>query len=195
MFEYIIGKLVDEKEDYIVLENGGIGYKIYTPKNSLSNLDLSRDNTKIYTYFNVREDGVFLYGFSSYDELNMFKLLLLVSKIGPKIALGILSALSINDIKLAILNNRSDILCEAPGIGKKTASRIILELKDRIDQNIDVDNKFDIVEDNNIDEAINGLISLGYTRKETDNILSKIDLDGLKTEDIIKTALKKLSKK
>ena len=88
-----------------------------------------------YTYLNVREDGIFLYGFTSEEELNMFKLLLLVSKIGPKVATGLLSFLTPNQIKKAIINKDVGILSKAPGIGKKTAERIILELKDKIDNN------------------------------------------------------------
>ncbi|WP_077367258.1 Holliday junction branch migration protein RuvA [Anaerosalibacter sp. Marseille-P3206] len=193
MYEYIIGKVVDVYEDCLIVENNNIGYKIYTSKYSLSNLDLKKD-VKIYTYLNVREDGIFLFGFSSKEEMEMFELLLLVSKIGPKTAIGVLSTLSYNDIKLAILNNDVKVLCKAPGIGKKTANRIILELKDRIDDNIAVDNSFNFLDDNCIEEAINALMVLGYTKKEIDRVLFKIDTEDLDTEEIIKSALKRLSK-
>ena len=133
MYEYIIGKVVSVKEDYIVLDNNGIGYRVYTSKNSLMNLKLDEDIT-MYIYYNLREDGVYLYGFTTEEELNMFNLLLLVSKVGPKVGLNILSTLTPNQIKLAILKNDANILCNAPGVGKKTASRIILELKDRVSQ-------------------------------------------------------------
>jgi len=193
MYEYITGKVVDVYDDYLIVENNGIGYKINTSKYSLSNLDLKKD-VKIYTYLNVREDGMFLFGFSSKEEMEMFELLLLVSKIGPKTAIGVLSTLSYNDIKLAILNNDVKVLCKAPGIGKKTANRIILELKDRIDDNIIVSDSFDFLDDNCIEEAINALMVLGYTKKEIDRVMFKIDTEDLDTEEIIKIALKRLSK-
>src|SRR5690554_5559559 len=104
MYEYIIGKVVSVKEDYIVLDNNGIGYRVYTSKNSLMNLKLDEDIT-MYIYYNLREDGVYLYGFTTEEELNMFNLLLLVSKVGPKVGLNILSTLTPNQIKLAILKN------------------------------------------------------------------------------------------
>ena len=136
LFDFIIGDVVSIQEDYIVLQNNGIGYKIFTSINSMIKLEIGMKNAMIYTNLIVREDGLFLYGFISEEEINMFKLLLLVSKIGPKIALGVLSTLSPNQIKLAILKKKLDILCKVPGIGKKTAERMILELKDRIDKDI-----------------------------------------------------------
>lgn len=193
MYDYIIGEIVEIGEDYLVLDNNGIGYKIYTSRNSLSNL-VDKERVKVYIYFNLREDGIFLYGFLTKEELSMFELLLLVSKIGPKIGIGILSTLSTNEIKLAILNNDVDSLCKAPGIGKKTANRIILELKDRIDDNINIDDTLDFVDNSDIDEAINALVALGYTKKEVDEVLCKIDIKDLTTEDIIKAVLKRMSK-
>lgn len=195
MYEYIIGDVVNIQEDYLVLENNGIGYKIYASKNSLSHIS-ERENVKMYTYFNLRDDGIFLYGFGTREELDMFELLLLVSKIGPKIAMGILSVLKPNDIKVAIMNNDTKLLCKAPGIGKKTAGRIVLELKDRIDQNIDIEDSLNIVEENgNVKEAIDALMSLEYTKGEIDKALDRIDISGLTTEEIIKLVLKNMFKK
>lgn len=193
MYDYIMGEVVEIREDYLVLDNNGIGYKIYTSKNSLSTL-VDKERVKIYIYFNLREDGIFLYGFLTREELNMFELLLLVSKIGPKIGIGILSTLSPNEIKLAIINNDVDSLCKAPGIGKKTANRIILELKDRIDDNINIDDTLDFIDDTNVEEAIRALCALGYTKKEIDEVICKIDIKDLTTEDIIKSVLKRMSK-
>lgn len=195
MYEYILGKVVAIKEEYIVLENNGIGYKIFTSKNCISDLVENKENVMMYVDLNVREDGMYLYGFNTSEELDMFKLLLLVSKIGPKIAIGILSILTPKDIKLAIANNDYQILCKAPGVGKKTANRIILELKDRIDDNIDINDSYDSIVDDNYHEALYGLLSLGYTRKEITNVFSKIDMNDMDTEDIIRIALKKLSSK
>lgn len=195
MFEFIIGDVVSIKEDYIVLQNNGIGYKIFTSVNSIIQLELGMKNAMIYTYLNVREDGIFLYGFTSEEEINMFKLLLMVSKIGPKIALGILSNLTPNQIKIAIIRKDLDILCKAPGIGKKTAERLVLELKDRIDKDIEIEeNNIDDFSSNDYSEAINGLMSLGYTRIEVEKIIKTMDISKMNIEDIIREALRKLSK-
>lgn len=196
MFEFIIGEVVSIKEDYIVLQNNGIGYKIYTSINSMLKLDLGMKNAMIYTYLIVREDGVFLYGFTTEEEMNMFKLLQMVSKIGPKIALGILSNLTPNQIKIGIIRKDLDILCKAPGIGKKTAERIVLELKDRIDKDIEIEeDSITSFDSNDYNEAINGLMSLGYTRVEVESIIRNMDISKMRIEDIIREALRKLSKR
>jgi len=195
LFEFIIGDIVGIKEDYIVLENNGIGYKIFSSMNSMVKLTIDSKEVKIYTYLNVRDDGIYLYGFVTEEEIHMFKLLQLVSKIGPKIALGILSTLSPIQIKIAILNKDIDTLCQAPGIGKKTAERMLLELKDRIDKDIEFTEE-EIGEsfNNDYSEAINGLMSLGYSKYEVEKIVRGMDITNLKMEDIIRQALKKLSK-
>lgn len=195
MYEFISGEIVDIKEDYVVLVNNGIGYRIFTSKNCMSTLEIGAQNVIMYIYLSVREDAMVLYGFNSDDELNVFELLLKVSKIGPKTAIGILSVLTPKDIKLAILNKDVEVLCTAPGVGKKTANRMIVELKDRIDENIDIGEGYEIVKNDSYNDALYGLISLGYTRNEVVNVLSKIDTKNIDAEDIIRVALKKLSKK
>lgn len=195
LFEFIIGDVVSIKDDYIVLQNGGIGYKIFTSINSMVQLQLGMKNAMIFTYLNVREDGVFLYGFTSEEENNMFKLLQMVSKIGPKIALGVLSKLTPNQIKLAIATKNLDTLCKAPGIGKKTAERLVLELKDRIDNDFEIEeDSMDEFNSNDSNEAIDGLMSLGYTRLEIEKIIRTIDISKMSVEDIIREVLRKLSK-
>lgn len=195
LFEFIIGDVVSIKDDYIVLQNGGIGYKIFTSINSMVQLQLGMKNAMIFTYLNVREDGIFLYGFTSEEENNMFKLLQMVSKIGPKIALGILSKLTPNQIKLAIATKNLDTLCKAPGIGKKTAERLVLELKDRIDNDFEIEeDSIDEFNSNDFNEAIDGLMSLGYTRLEIEKIIRTIDISKMSVEDIIREVLRKLSK-
>ncbi len=195
MYEFISGEIVDIKEDYIVLENNGIGYKIFTSKNCISSLEKGLTGVTMYMHLSVREDAMVLYGFNSDDELNMFRLLLKVSKIGPKIAVGILSALTPKDIKLAILNNDVKVLCTAPGVGKKTANRMILELKDRIDDNISIEDDYSAVKTDSYHDALYGLMSLGYTRNEAVRVISKIDINNMDAEDIIRVALSRLSKK
>ncbi len=195
MFEFIIGDIASLKEDYIVLQNNGIGFKIFTSINSMLKLEIGMKNALIYTDLIVREDGIFLYGFTSEEEINMFRLLLLVSKIGPKTALGILSTLTPNQIKLAVLKKEFDILCKAPGIGKKTAERMVLELKDRIDKDSiieEYDN--DNIINNDYDEAVQGLVSLGYTRLEIEKTIKTIDISKMNIEDIIREVLKRLSR-
>lgn len=195
LFEFIIGDIASIKEDYIVLQNNEIGFKIYTSTNSMLKLEIGMKNAMIYTDLIVREDGVFLYGFTSDEEINMFRLLLLVSKIGPKTALGILSTLTPSQIKLAVLKKEFDILCKAPGIGKKTAERMVLELKDRIDKDsIIVEYENDNIINNDYDEAVQGLVSLGYTRLEIEKIIKSIDISKMNIEDIIREVLKRLSR-
>lgn len=127
MFSYLIGEVKILKEDFIVLETNNIGYKIFMPKRNISTL-IKNNTYKIHTEFIVREDAVLLYGFENFDDLEMFLNLKQVSGIGPKAALSILSTLSVYEIELAILGSDINTISKAPGIGKKSASRIILEL-------------------------------------------------------------------
>lgn len=194
MIDFIIGDVVNIKEDYILLQNNGIGYKISTSINTMRDLDLGQRSQLIYTQLMVREDGLYLYGFSTEEEMEMFKMLMLVTKVGPKVALGILSALSTNQIKLAIINKNIDKLCKAPGVGKKTAERIILELKDRINKDtVIVEEDLEISSNNNYQEAVEALMSLGYTRFEVDKAIRTLDKN-MNVEDMIREGLKLLSK-
>lgn len=195
MFEYIIGDIVDVKEDYIVLQNGGIGYKIFTSIKSMMDLENDKKEKVIYTQLHVRDDGLFLYGFTTTEEMEIFNLLLKVSKIGPKIAMGALSTLTPNQIKISILNKDVETLNKCPGIGKKTAERIIVELKDRIDSNVELENLKEIKDtSDNYEQAVEALISLGYKRYEVQKALNIIDNIDLNIEDMIREGLKKLSK-
>ena len=193
LYEYIKGKVVDIREDYVILENGGIGYRIYTSSTSLMDLELNKMAT-MYTFLSVREEGINLYGFSSEEELNMFCNLILVSKIGPKGALNILSTLTPQQIINAIHNNEVDLLCAAPGIGKKTANRIILELKDRIPKDLVLERTNVQKEDDHVQLAIDGVMTLGYTRGEVYSIIKQLDISSMDTEQIIREVLKRLSK-
>lgn len=195
MFEFLIGDIVSIYDDYIVLENNGIGYKIFTSSNSIMNIEINKKNQMIFTQLHVRDDGLFLFGFTTEEEMEMFRLLLLVSKIGPKVGIGILSSLTPVQIKIAILHKDIELLCKAPGVGKKTAERIILELKDRIDTNILIDeNNVELSRDNDYNEAIQALMTLGYTKFEIEKVMRKLDIENRSIEDIIKLVLSKLSK-
>lgn len=195
MFEFLIGDIVNINEDYIVLQNNGIGYKVFTSSNSIMNIQVGKKDQMLFTQLHVREDGLFLFGFTTEEEMEMFRLLLLVSKIGPKVGIGVLSSLTPVQIKIAILNKDIDILCKAPGIGKKTAERIILELKDRINLNIPIDeNAVDLGVNNNYNESVQALMTLGYTRFEIEKSMRMIDWSNMSIEDIIREVLIKLSK-
>ncbi len=195
LYEYIIGDVQWIKEDYIVLENGGIGYKIFTSYNSSLKLDMGMKDVMMYTYYNLRDDGVYLYGFTDELEIDIFKLLITVSKIGPKVAIGILSAMTPNQIKMGIAKKDIESLCKAPGVGKKTAERMILELKDKIEVDDYIEEEIDTkTDDGEYEEAVNGLVSLGYTRFEVEKILRDVDVSELGIEEIIRYTLKNLSK-
>jgi len=195
MYRYIKGIIEEISEDFIVIDNSGIGYKVHTSVNTIKDIKIGEE-VKIYTYLNVREDDMSLYGFGMKTELELFLKLISVSKIGPKVGLGILSALSVDQIKYAIINEDANKLSEAPGVGKKTANRMILELKDKIKDydigNVEISN---LNVNSNYDESIDALVALGYTKYEASNVISRIDTTNLSTEDIIKLSLSELSKR
>lgn len=195
MYQYIIGNIEEISEDYIVIENNGIGYIVYTSKNSIMDIGQNTTKRKILTHLIVREDVMSLYGFTTNEELKMFKLLITVTKIGPKVAIGLLSTLSTSNIKISIISGDTNALSRAPGIGKKTAQRIILELKDKVDDNIIYEEGIDdSIPLDETEEVVVALSSLGYTRNEIFKVLSSIDTQDKRTEEIIKLALRKLSK-
>ena len=194
MFSYIIGEVKFIREDYIVLENNNIGYKIFMPKRSISKFILN-ETRKVFTEFVVREDSVTLYGFDELEDLEMFLSLNNVSGVGPKAANSILSTLSVFELKLAIVNNDYKTITKAPWIGKKGASRIILELTDSIDVEtlVDRDKQVQLVEeDENYKIAVEALINLGYNNMDAKRALKDIDTSVMKISDIIKTALKRI---
>lgn len=195
MYEYIKGVIEYVSDDYIVIDNNGIGYKIFTSKRVISNIIDEGNTSKVYTYLNVREDDMSLYGFLEKQELDIFKLLLSVSKIGPKVGLNIMSTITPNDLALAITTEDSNKLSKAQGVGSKTAKRIILELKDKFNSSIISNNiEVDITINNELDEAKGALIALGYTKNEIDTVISKININECNTGDIVKKALKELAK-
>lgn len=200
MFQYIRGDIVETGVDYIVVENGSIGYLINTSKASLVDIGKDISNRTIYTHLNVREDDLSLYGFTSKEELDMFRLLQTVSKIGPRVGLGVLSTLNTLDIKIAILNEDAAALSKSPGIGKKTAERMILELKDKVHVDQEERSKGKLSLDmesgpsNSSDEVTDALMSLGYSQSEVIGALSRVGISGKSTEELIKLALRELSK-
>ncbi|SHK24013.1 Holliday junction branch migration protein RuvA [Paramaledivibacter caminithermalis] len=199
MIDYIKGKINYVGEDYVVVENNYIGYKIYTSAYTISDLNGKREDAIVYTQMIVREDDIRLCGFSSRAELKVFDLLRTVKGVGTKVALGILSSIPYIQLINVLMVGDVTSLTRAPGIGKKTAQRIILELKDKVNkadefgnlEDVDFDNKINIGSDN--DEVIEALVSLGYSRIEAKKVLGKID-NSLPIEEMIKKALKLLVK-
>lgn len=198
MFAYINGKIADKANNYVVIDTGGVGYKIFMSTKAIEGLNDIGEMQKVYTYYYVREDNISLYGFLSNEELRMFELLLSVSGIGAKSALAILSEITPSSFALAVITNDDSKLVKIPGIGKKTAARMILELKDKLktETAIEKTEKIEkaIKEDNKDSEAVSALQVLGYTNKEIEKALEKIDVAGLGVEDIIRKALAILSK-
>lgn len=194
MISYIIGDVRSISESEFVIENNNIGYLIKSSLSTLSIIELNNEY-KIYTSLQVREDDMSLYGFYSKDELEMFLLLTSVSSIGPKNAIGILSSLEVDDIKLAIIESDIDKLTKAKGIGKKTASRIILELMDKIKQMPDIktDSKKTLTNVNeDIDVAREALINLGYAQNDINHVLNELKTSDLTLEELVKESLKRL---
>ena len=198
MISYIIGEIKYIGEDNFVIENNNIGYFINSSFNTIKALEINNE-FKIFTKMNVREDDISLFGFSSKDELEVFELLTSVSTIGPKNAIAILSTLNVDKIKLAIVNNDIDTLTKAKGIGKKTASRIILELVDKvkkmaINDDISISNPdFDNISSNGeIEVAREALLNLGYQRNSIDKVLASLKDSDLSLEEIIKESLKRM---
>lgn len=195
MISYIKGDVKAISEEGFVIENNNIGYFINSTLTSLSNIQINNEY-KIYTSMQVREDDISIYGFYSKEELEMFLLLISVSSIGPKIALGVLSSISSDEIKLAIVNNDIDKLTKAKGIGKKTASRIILELVDKVKKMALPDaNKIEQVspvENDNLSVARDALKNLGYMENDIARVLNELRDADLSLEGLIKESLKRL---
>lgn len=200
MYEYIKGKYKGINKDYIIIENNNIGYKIFTSGATMAEMPGINDEVMLYLEQIVREDFIGLYGFKDREELEMFKLLLSISGVGAKAALSLLSISRINNLKYAIIMEDDKHLCRAPGIGKKTAGRIILELKDKIKKEdimsgVDIQEGFEdlqpTVNANTVGEALGALLALGYSEKEAETALKQVDKTA-SLEDIIKDCLKVL---
>ena len=196
MYEYIKGKYIGINKDYVIVDNSGIGYKIFTSGATMSSMPKCGEEVMLYLEQIVREDFLGLYGFDSKEELEMFKLLLTVSGVGPKAALSLLSISRVNNLKYAIMAGDEKHICRGIGIGKKTAARIILELKDKLkpDELLESNMEFDNRDNENImglSEALSALLALGYSEKEADAALKSINKDD-SVENIIKNALKAL---
>lgn len=202
MYSYIKGTLVEASAEGIVVDNQGIGYGILVPGQVLEYLPSIGEEVKIYTYHYVREDMVALYGFLTREDVNIFKMLIGVSGIGPKGALAILSVMSTDDLRFAILGEDAKAIARAPGIGAKTAQRLIIELKDKISLEDAFEQKLanqeKKAEKNPAtgvkNETILALTSLGYSQSEALQVLSGIEIkEDSAVEDVLKEALKQMA--
>ncbi|WAA10259.1 Holliday junction branch migration protein RuvA [Fervidibacillus albus] len=197
MYEYVIGTVTYIGPEYIVLENGGIGYQIITPNPYL--FALNDEHTKVYTYFHVREDAQLLYGFRTREERVLFRKLLNVSGIGPKGALAIVASGKPSEIATAIEEENEKFLTSFPGVGKKTARQIILDLKGKLEEfiehgNTGVEKNPKTLGNSELEEALLALKSLGYTQKEIDKIKPKMENQSLSTDQYIRLALQYLTR-
>ncbi len=189
MINFIEGKVVDKQEDYVVIENNQIGYEIYVSSFTQNTLIYQNEMARLFTYMNVREDGITLYGFATKEEKDMFLKLISVSGIGPKMAMGILSNISIVDLTNAIFRQDIKMLCTVKGLGKKTAERLLVELKDKtlpttvasFDDNVNM---------SYVDEATDALVSLGVGKNEAYRLARENAKECASVEEIITKVLR-----
>ena len=207
MLAYIKGTLEMKMTGYVVIDVGGLGYKVFMTDTGIENVGDIGNVVKVHTYYKVREDDVSIFGFNTLEELKMFELLISVSGVGAKTAITMLSACEPTQFAIAIISEDVNTLKQIPGIGAKSAQRIILELKDKIKKEQQIQEltraskttaktKLEITIENNerIDEAIAALQVLGYNKKEIEKAFTKIETIDLSTEDLIRKGLTLLGK-
>ncbi len=206
MLAYIKGKLEMKMTGYVIIDVGGLGYKIYMSDTGIDKLGDIGENVKVHTYYKVREDDISIFGFNTLEELRMFELLISVSGIGAKTAISMLAVCEPTDFALAVISDDINTLTQIPGVGAKSAQRIILELKDKIKKEQQIqeltkvtkgkNTKVEVAIENNkkIDEAIAALQVLGYNKKEIEKAFDKLDKKELSTEDLIRKGLTILGK-
>lgn len=207
MFHYISGELAYASPNTAVIDVGGVGYKLTISGNTYESLPArhtSAPTVKLYTYMAVREDGIELFGFITETELSSFKMLLTVSGVGPKAAISILSLLTPEKFALAVCTDDKKTIAKASGIGPKTAARIILELKDKLSKETNIDTSLASAvsaggavaqtSSGKLAEAQDALMVLGYNRAEAQRVLASLDTQNMSLESIIKSALKQLMK-
>lgn len=202
MVSYLRGTLAAFEEDKVVIDVGGVGFGVYMSGQAMGRLPAVGSEVKLHTYLNVKEDAMQLYGFLSRDDLSVFKLLIGVNGIGPKGGLGVLSALSPDDLRFAVLANDVKAICTAPGIGKKTAEKLILELRDKLKLEDALEH---IASDSDVSagmethgqiqsEAVQALVALGYGSTEALKAVKKVEAtESMEVEDVLKSALKYMS--
>lgn len=202
MIQYIRGELAALEEDRIIVDVGGIGYGIFMSVQSMSSLPPIGSEVRIYTYLNVKEDAMQLFGFLTRDDLSVFKLLIGVNGIGPKGGQAVLSVLSPDNLRFAVLSNDVKAISAAPGIGKKTAEKVILELKDKLSLEDALDHAVSGQSDNHSvqngdgevqSEAVQALVALGYGSTEALKAVKQVEIsEDTDVETVLKKALKNM---
>ena len=201
MYSYLKGELVEILDDTIVVEVNNVGYNVHIPASMIDNFTGTGQKIKIYTYLHVKEELMELYGFLTRDDLNVFKLLLGVSGIGPKGALAILTVMTPDDLRFAVLGEDAKAIAKAPGIGSKTAQRLILELKDKLKLEEVFERKAASAEAGQGDalsgvksEAVQALAALGYSSSEALKAVNGVELiPDITVEEVLKAALKQMA--
>ena len=199
MLAYIKGSLEIKAKDYLVIDVGGLGYKVFMYENAINTIGEIGNIIKVYTYYRVREDDISIFGFKTQEELKTFELLLSVSGVGAKSALVMLSCIEPSEFAIAVISNNVKLLTQVPGIGAKSAQRIILELKDKLKaeqtaEQSEQQKSKSIKISENVQEAISGLMVLGYSKKDIEKAFEHLDVNNLSIEDLIKKGLILLSK-
>lgn len=194
MIGQLKGQIISKNPPEVLLEVGGIGYELLCPMSTFYQLDNSSEDTLLYTHLSIKEDSHTLFGFISKDEKSMFRELIRVNGVGPKVALAILSNLSVSSLVGCIIREDADLLAKTPGIGKKTALKLIVELQDRLDKVELVDASTSTMGHKtsynpNAKQALAALQSLGFKTKEANKMVSAIDDQTLSTEQLIRLAL------
>lgn len=192
MIRYIKGEIEAVGDQYVILDNNGLGYRVLTSQTSIEVIKNAKGIVKMHTHLHIREDAMLLYGFETVEELELFEILISVSKVGPKAALNILSMLKPVDVRMAIKSGDIKLLSKVNGIGAKTAERLILELKDKIEDVMlwELDSVSDKQNSNLIEETVLALIGLGYSKNQAESAVKSVYAEDIET--YIKLALKKL---
>lgn len=206
MLAYIKGKLEMKMTGYVVIDVGGLGYKVFMTDTGIEKLGNIGETVKVHTYYKVREDDISIFGFNTLEELKMFELLISVSGVGAKTAITMLSSCEPTEFAIAIISEDVDKLKQIPGVGAKSAQRIILELKDKIKKEQQIQeltnatsgtkSKVEVAMENTkkLDEAVAALQVLGYNKKEIEKAFEKLDSKEISTEDLIRKGLAILGK-
>lgn len=204
MIGYIKGRLEEVMDGAIIVDNNGIGYEIFVPASVIGSLPSKGNEVKIYTYMNVREDSLQLFGFMTRDDLEVFKMLITVSGIGPKGALGILGVMSADDIRFAVMSEDAKTISKAPGIGAKTARKLIIELKDKLNFKDVIEGALDRGENaaanssasadkQIISDAVEALTALGYSASDAMKAVRMVEMtDDMTVEMLLKLSLKNM---
>jgi len=196
MIGHITGKIISKKPTQSLIDVNGIGYLVNTSINTFEKISEEGENVSLHTYLSVKEDSLTLFGFYTIAEKELFEILISINGVGPKLAQGILSGISSDEFKVAIANNNISRLVAIPGVGKKTAERMVIELRDKIDKVSESDSKNSSNTFTVKDDAVAALIGLGYNQKIADKVIRDLltENSSLCLEDLIKESLKSLNK-